>query len=209
MSEPMERDLITVVGLWTLLNFTLTSIGLGVVSEIRERRNNPRRDLARQGSVRWTDGRLTQVLIDDASTHGASMRFAVEESSTLQTGDEGLIGLAQPWNGFEVVSVPFVIRSRGRHGGHTVIGVEFVGTLAARAKFAAALMFSDLTDLRKQRAQRNVEKGVIMGTAQMVSWALRESLRGLSYVGRKESRVEVGVMPRRQEVPLSSFVRKV
>ena len=209
LAEPTERDLISVVGLWTLLNFTLTSIGLGVVSEVRERRTNPRRELARQGSVRWTDGRLTNVLIDDASTSGASMRFAVEEASSLQPGDAGLIGLAQPWNGFAVVSVAFVIRSRGRHGGHSVIGVEFTGTLAERARFAAALMFSDLSELRKQRSNRNVDKGVIMGSLQIVSWAFRESMRGLSYIGRKENRAEVGVTPRRQDIPLSSNVRKV
>jgi cellulose synthase (UDP-forming) len=207
LHEPTDRDLIAVVGMWTGLNFILTTIGLGVVSEIRERRSTPRRQLARQGSVRWKDGRLTNVLIDDASTRGAAMRFAVEDTAILQIGDEGLLGLAQPWNGYEVVSAPFVVRSRGRSGAHTAIGVEFNGPLAGRAKLAAALMFSDLTELRAERARRNVDKGVIVGSLMMVGWAFREGLRGIGYLSRGES--TPGTAVKRQGAPASSSIRKV
>jgi len=38
----------------------------------------------------------------------------------------------------------------------------------------------------------------------MVSWAFSESLRGLSYLGRKENRGEASPSPRRQDIPISS-----
>ena len=206
--EPVDRDLIAVVGMWTFFNLVLTGIGLGVVTELRERRVAPRRPLARHGSVRWPDGRLATALIDDASTGGASMNVVAEEANGVQVGDEGVLALAQPWNGYHVESVPFVVCSRGHVGANTNLGVEYTGPLAKRAKFAAALMFADLSELRAARAKRNVDRGVINGSIRVLQWALHQSIRAISFALRKNTQASPTSEANRKDVSYTSAIRK-
>jgi cellulose synthase (UDP-forming) len=185
--EPANRDLFGVVGLWTGLNLILTSIGLGIVCELRERRSAPRVSTTRAGQIEALDGSMLPVIIDDVSISGAAVRIPGLKTNIRDLKAFGELTLCDLSGAPVGGAVSCEIRSRAKVGDTTVLGIEFVGDISSRARMVAELVFADLKPLREARATRNVDLGVIGGTLIMLSWAFRQTMRCVTFVVGKRA----------------------
>lgn len=175
-NEPNARGLIVVVGVWSLLNLCLTGLALGAVSERRERRAAPR--VASELSAHLVIGdQTTPVTIEEMSLGG--FRVRLNGLANLPARGSGVLRIETGDGGS--LETPFVnLGSRVKNGGRG-IGLKFYGLNGDRFRIVAKVVFSDVSPIHKRRTNSYSRLGVVFGSVHLVSWAFRQTLRGLYY----------------------------
>ena len=182
LNEPEVRDLIVVVGVWSLLNLLLAGLALGAVAERRERRTMPR-------VVSDVDASLTVgatpvlVKVENVSCGGLSVRA---EGFQLPNGTTAVLRIASDVPGARPLEI--AVRSTGRRAaqGARSYGLRFQGSSGDRFRFIAHVMFGDISPIRARQVGRYVRLGVLTGTAVFTASWVKQLGRGLAYVALRQ-----------------------
>jgi len=176
--EPDARDLISVVGVWTVFNLCLTGLALGVVSERRERRSVPRVASRLTASLEFGSQTLP-VAIEDMSFGGLKVRAL--DGGKLPPKGTGVLRLDTGGAAARVLETPIVVAGRRVSDETRGVGLRFYGFNADRFKIIAGVMFSTIEPIYRQRSQRYVRLGVLRGSFNFVLAALNQTFRGFYY----------------------------
>jgi cellulose synthase (UDP-forming) len=181
IEEPQLRDLIAVVGLWNVFNLGLAGIGLGVVSERRERRG-VRRMSTGAGTAAKIEldlgDRRAEVLVEDVSIGGLRVRVLGPEIRSSALGVGATVRLSQDGH---AVDVPVMVQNV-RIEDDPIIGLAFRDLSAARFEVIAALAYADIGDLIDARSARQGGRSLFGGTLEIAVWFFRQSSRGLYFL---------------------------
>jgi cellulose synthase (UDP-forming) len=196
LNEPDARDLISVVGVWSLFNLCLTGAALGVVSERRERRSVPRVASKLVASLAF-GAQTFPVAIEDMSFGGLKARVldAAELPPRgtgilrIETGDPSRRALETP-----IVSAGRRVNDRGRS-----VGFKFYGFNGDRFKIIASVMFAAIEPIYQRRAQRYVQFGVLRGSVNFALSALNQTFRGFYYAVFRRSQAAAPPVARSSE----------
>jgi cellulose synthase (UDP-forming) len=198
VNEPNARDLMTVVGVWTLLNLVLTGIGLGAVCELRERRAVPRVGGKAQATL-VVGTESTPVVIEDMSFGG--LRVRVLGTLQLPARTTGVLRLADSLSPNGMLETPVVSTGRRTLADGRGAGLRFYGVNGDRFRMIAKVAFADVAPIYGRRNAAVMRVGVLRGTAIFITWWFAQTLRGLAYpLFRRAPRAPAGV-PSSSESP--------
>ncbi|CAM3331166.1 UDP-forming cellulose synthase catalytic subunit [Paracoccus nototheniae] len=166
---PGDRSVLTVVGIWAIINMLLVSISLRAVSEKQQRRASPRVAMQEKGSLRWDSGPAMPVTVFDASTSGVGL----EMRESAAAGRPRLPAIRG-----EVVFRPsfphaphlerdvraVLLKTSTAASGATVLNLQFVSEQDIDVREAVAhLIFGSSEHWLEQRRQTQQGKGLIAG----------------------------------------------
>lgn len=200
--EPVDNELLFVVGLWNTLNLIVAGVALGVVTEKRERRRTQRLRIQRRGEL--AIGReVIPVLIDDASIGGVRVRPLDRNQPLPRSTPQALANLyvESRLPGAHPEAIPVSLRrvsvdSEGQSG-----GLQFLSLEARHFKIVADLMFGEAVVLDRVRQSRRTGKGVLAGSGQFIQWASREVSRGIRFAFQEVRQQRHGEAPAAQPAP--------
>ena len=178
-NEPDARDLISVVGVWSVFNLCLTGVALGVVSERRERRSVPRVASKLVASLAFGP-QTSPVAIEDMSFGG--LRVRVLDATKLPPKGTGVLRIDSADDAGSVLETPIVIAGRRVNDEGRGVGLKFYGFNGDRFKIIAKVMFSTIDPIYARRSQTYLHFGVLRGSFNFAIAALNQTFRGLYYV---------------------------
>jgi cellulose synthase (UDP-forming) len=186
MQESGTNELLYVVGFWALFNLVMAGLGLGAVSERKQRRRHYRMPYA-GGQVNAVleigDGRHFGV-IKDIAIGGLCVEVESTEGFTPEqmTGQTVKLSLVRGRRREDRVLHTFnvTIRWAKTEGGNMRIGLEFFEPNALDRRAQALLMFPSSEALARYRANRFPDIKVTAGTLQFLKWAGHQTGRGLA-----------------------------
>jgi cellulose synthase (UDP-forming) len=177
LNEPELRDLIVLVGTWNLLNLVLACIGLGVVSERRERRSTQRLATASKAELDF-DGQRLAVSILDLSIGGLRLNATGATIARVAKRGQGVLTLKL---GDGVETIPVQVRNARLTPDGLEIGARFGSLDASRFRAVAALAYAEIGGLVAARKRRQSARFVVAATLEMIAWGARHGLRGLYF----------------------------
>ncbi len=185
-TQEVDADgLLMVVGGWLLLNLVIAGLALGVVAERTERRRTQRLTVERSATL-VINGERQPVVITDASTGGVGLRaLSISGAGPLPVGTACTLEL--PCGNREPVVLPVRLRRKGGgEGGRGIAyGFSFEASGYAQAVAVADLMYGDAGALTRFRARSALRPSLAMTTLRILSWSLRQTLRGLAFAWRR------------------------
>ncbi|MFT4015162.1 MAG: hypothetical protein QM682_17600 [Paracoccus sp. (in: a-proteobacteria)] len=177
---PGDRSVLSVVGVWAVINLLLVSLSLRAVSEKQQRRAAPRVFLRLPASANWAGSGSTpvQATVLDVSTSGASLRLEHAPrgigSVMVRQGDEisfRPVFANAPHLEQDVRAVVLALSSKAGEG--TTLGLRLVGDQPVAVQEAVAQMiFGDSEVWRAQREATRQGKGLIAGLAYVIGLTL-------------------------------------
>ena len=188
LHEPAVRDLISVVGAWSVLNLVLAGVGLGAVAERRERRAVPRVAAQDVQAVLKIGADAMPVTIEEMSFGG--LRVQARTPFKLPSNAMATLCVTAP----EGKTFETVVVSAGRRTseGSRAFGLRFFGTASDRFRIISHVAFADQSPLRSQRTGSTVRLGLVFGTAVLIGLWGAQVVRGLAYLGLRRG---VGAAP--------------
>ncbi|AOF91025.1 cellulose synthase catalytic subunit [Sinorhizobium sp. RAC02] len=178
LTEPVATELLTIVAGWNLINLGLAGAALGVVAERRELRRNQRLPVKRHALMK-VDGKLKNIIIQDASSGGISVEF-VEQAPEIDL-DTPLEATIQLRRAGQIISFDVICRSSRGVGVGTVYGFAYKERTPETFMAIAELMYSDQAVLQERLVRRQVRHSFFWGTSRFALWSIRETLRALRY----------------------------
>ena len=178
---PGDRSVLSVVGVWAIINFLLVSISLRAVSEKQQRRASPRVEM-RAPAVVGADafsGTLDAEVLD-ASTSGARVRLLdsprLREAHALQPGDEITLRPRFPDAPHLERDVCAVVRGKTATSAEgNVLGLMFLSDQPMDVREAVAYLIFGSSENWLAVRQRGLRgKGLIAGLA-YVLWLVLTS----------------------------------
>jgi cellulose synthase (UDP-forming) len=183
--EPQARSLMTVVGIWTVLNLCLTGFALGAVSEIRERRSAPRVRSRLAGEIAIGDESI-KAQIENMSFGG--FRARLSGPVNIAARSTGVLRVKLSDGSGRTLETPIASLGRRVSGEYRTTGFRFYGLNADRFRVASLAMFSDIGRLYADRKSGYVRFGVALGSIYFVASSVRQAGRGLFYLLFKRNR---------------------
>ena len=178
-NEPDARDLISVVGVWSVFNLCLTGVALGVVSERRERRSAPRVASKLIASLDF-GSQTSPVAIEDMSFGG--LRVRALDAAKLPPKGTGVLRVETGEEAGRILETPIVIAGRRVNDEGRGVGLKFYGLNADRFKIISKVMFSTIDPIYARRSEKYLRFGVLRGSLNFAVAALNQTFRGLYYV---------------------------
>jgi hypothetical protein len=135
---------------------------------------------------RLGNGERQPVVITDASTGGVGLRaLSISGAGPLPVGTACTLEL--PCGDREPVVLPVRLRRKGGgEGGRGIAyGFSFEASGYAQAVAVADLMYGDAGALTRFRARSSMRPSLAMTTLRILSWSLRQTLRGLAFAWRR------------------------
>ena len=175
--EPQSRALILVVGVWTAFNLALTGLGLGAVSELRERRAAPRAETRLKAEMAFGD-QTWPAMIENVSTSGFRARLA--GAASINPNGSGVLRVLNEVG--VAMETPVVNLQQRIAGENRSAGFRFYGDNADRFRIVAGALFADAGAIHARKSKRYSELGVAEGTLWFVTLALKQTARGLFYL---------------------------
>jgi cellulose synthase (UDP-forming) len=197
LQEQGTNELLYVVGFWALFNLIIAGLGLGAVSERKQRRRHYRMPYAggpvsavmEFGGERFT-GEIKDIAIGGLCVELAGASGKISEDLTGQVFklalQRGRRAGDRPLHTFNVTLRWVKSESEGMR-----VGLEFFEPTALDRRAQALLMFPSSEALARYRANRYPDIKVTQGTWQFVKWAGVQTLRGLS-LSTAEIRMKIG-----------------
>ncbi|WP_442915993.1 UDP-forming cellulose synthase catalytic subunit [Lichenihabitans sp. Uapishka_5] len=176
--EPEARELIGVVGVWSLLNLILAGLGLGAVCELRERRSVPRVD-SRGAATLVFGTEAIPVTIEDMSFGGLQVRLP--DGAQIKPRASGTLRMADPADPSRIWETPVVGVSRRTLSEGRGVGLRFFGVNGDRFRIIAATAFADVGIVYRKRQGQVTRTGILHGSALMTLWCIVQTGRGLYY----------------------------
>ncbi|WP_423211728.1 UDP-forming cellulose synthase catalytic subunit [Paracoccus yeei] len=193
---PGDRSVLSVVGVWAVINLLMVSLSLRAVSEKQQRRAAPRVFLSLPATASWAGSGAAPVkaTVLDVSTSGASLRLDHAPrgvgSVMVRQGDEIAfrpVFANAPHLEQEVRAVVLALSSSAGEG--TVLGLRLVGDQPVAVQEAVAQMiFGDSEVWRAQREETRRGKGLIAGLVYILGLMLRSIPRTLGDFLREPAR---------------------
>ena len=185
IQEPSARDMLSVVGLWTLLNLFLSGMALGAVSEQRERRATPRVDNNRKASLRFGADSVP-VLVENMSYGGLLVRIAGEGSVPPKA--LGVLSLPHPDRAGDMLNVPVMTAGRRVFETGRGVGLKFYDIAPDRFRLVADVVFADVGRVHRERSRGYRMFGLCRGTVMFAAWWFVQTGRGGYYALFRRSR---------------------
>lgn len=183
-TEPAARDLLIVIGAWNLFNTVMAGLALGVVSERRERRKIQRLETNRDGTLIIGDLEVP-VVVKDASVGGLKVQLGGGDGrqfgQLLAPGRyRAAIRIESETGPTQMAQV--AITSATSADDSRVLGLRFLGDGADRYRLVADVAYADLAAIRSTRAARQNRQSLLIGTARILVWSVREAMRGMFFL---------------------------
>lgn len=192
---PGDRNVLSVVGIWALINFFLVSIALRSVCEKQQRRSAPRVEMQEPASVTWEGlGDLQlNAEVSDASTSGARLRLKdlpqPGAGRMVRQGEEILFRPQFPHARHLEREVRGVVRGIFNSGGNTVLGVDFISNQPMAVREAVAfLIFGSSENWLNIRMKSQSGKGLLMGLGYFLALVITSLPRTLGDFLREPAR---------------------
>jgi cellulose synthase (UDP-forming) len=198
MHEPDIRSLITVVGVWNLLNLVIAGLAIGVVIERFERRRMPRVEGKAIKAALALGNDVGPAVITDVSGGGLRVRTTGTLSNTKAR--EGLIKVLLPHapgsTEAEDLTVAVRLSYAGRDEGGRYLGLSFDDDGRDRYRLIAALQFADIGKIEAQRVARRRRRFMPLALVRLAILSIVQSLRGVGFaVFRRGSSKRSGDRP--------------
>ena len=178
IGEPNSRDMLMVVGLWTVLNLFLSGMALGAISELRERRTTPRVDSQRKATLKiGTDS--IPVQIEDMSFGGLRVRFLSQVA--IPPKAMGVISMPHPTIEDAILSAPVITAGRRTYDNGRGAGFKFYDISPDRFRMIAEVVFSDVGRVHRTRSRGYRAFGLCRATVMFLVWWFVQTGRGLYY----------------------------
>ncbi|WP_245155662.1 UDP-forming cellulose synthase catalytic subunit [Paracoccus ravus] len=196
LAFPGDRSVLSVVGVWAIINLLLVSLSLRAVSEKQQRRASPRVETALPATVNWTGSGPVPLsaTVLDVSTSGAQLRLDQapqgRDRRMVRVGDEiafrprfeHAAHLEQ-----EIRATVLAIKNSAANG--TTLGLRFVADqpLVVR-EVVAQMIFGDSEVWLKQREASREGKGLLAGLAYILALMVTSIPRTFSDFRREPAR---------------------
>ena len=173
-----SRELLTVIGFWTVVNLGMSGIALGAVCERRERRGLPR--LASSFDAALTlDGRSHRVTVTDISFGGVRVKPAGR--LLHEPGSAGILRMATAGQPDAVWATPVVAFAAGTQDGEPVLSLKFVGSDVERYRIVAHAMFANVFASYDKRRQDYRSIGIVRASAILLACSCIQTVRGIRF----------------------------
>lgn len=186
MQEQGTNELLYIVGFWALFNLVMAGLGLGAVSERKQRRRHYR--------MPYAGGQVSAVMeLGEERLLGSIRDIAIGGLCVEMTENAGLfndslvgqtvkLALVRGRRREDRVLHTFnvTIRWVKTEGETARIGLEFEAPNALDRRAQALLMFPNAEALARYRANRFPDIKVTTGTLQYLRWAATQTVRGMT-----------------------------
>ncbi|GGE21984.1 cellulose synthase catalytic subunit (UDP-forming) [Gemmobacter megaterium] len=170
LAFPGDRSVLSVVGVWAIINFLLVSLSLRAVSEKQQRRTSPRIEMREPALVGWSglEGTLDAEVLD-ASTSGARVRLLdsprLRDLQGVREGDEIVVRPRFPDAPHLERDVRAVVRGKMTTSGEgNVLGLMFVADQPMDVREAVAYLIFGSSENWLAVRQRGLRgKGLVAG----------------------------------------------
>ncbi|KQT46914.1 cellulose synthase [Devosia sp. Leaf420] len=181
-AQPYQAEVTMVVGGWNIFNLILAGCALGVVSERREGWGSRRVAVERRCEIRGADGEWMRGMMVNVSSGGVAVR--------LPTGAAGLgrgmpTGLRfTPLSNIYGTDLPVTIQSVTQEGKGVIFGCRYAPDRGYHYRLIADLIYANSGNWQMRQSARQVNIGILRGTARFLGIALYQTGRGLGYLLR-------------------------
>ncbi|MBJ3786478.1 UDP-forming cellulose synthase catalytic subunit [Devosia sediminis] len=180
-TEPYQAEVTLVVGGWNVFNLILAGCALGVVSERREQRSSRRVAVERRCEIQDAQGEWVRGTIIDVSSGGLAIR--VPNAAGLGRGAPTLVRFT-PLSQTETTELSVFVRSTTPEGKGTVLGARYMPKRGQDYRLIADLLYANSANWQQRQRSRQVNIGLIRGTARFLALAVYQTGRGLGYLMR-------------------------
>ncbi|MBF0680790.1 MAG: UDP-forming cellulose synthase catalytic subunit [Devosia sp.] len=181
-NEPYQAEITMVVGGWNLFNLILAGCALGVVSERREVRASRRVAVERRCEVQGADGTWSKGTIVNVSSGGLALRLPAGPLGLARGAPTAIRFTPLSDTGGNEMSV--VVRSTGSEGKGAMLGCRFTPQRGQDYRLIADLLYANSATWAQRQKSRQVNIGIMRGTARFLGQALYQTGRGLGYLLR-------------------------
>jgi cellulose synthase (UDP-forming) len=179
-ADPEARGLLIIVGLWNAFNLVIATAALGVVCERRERRQLQRVSTARRAMLQ-VDGASIPAIVEDVSLGGLKLR-PLDLRAKLTVRQIASVSIQQGEGERVLRSLPVRIANSQTDADTRLIGLRFTDLEAEDYQTIAALMYSDLSLLRRTRLARQRVQSIFAGTLQLFFWSTKQAARSVYFL---------------------------
>lgn len=181
IAYPGDRSVLSVVGVWAVINCLLVSLSLRAVSEKQQRRASPRIAMRESGTLRWPGGGDQPLAVEvfDASTSGLRLNLIDlprgQGTHLPVKGEEVVFRPSFPQSPHLEREVRTIVRGTFNSAGEgTVIGLQFLPDQPMEVREAVAhLIFGSSENWLAIRDQAKSGKGLVMGLLYVLWLTLR------------------------------------
>jgi len=179
-----------VVGGWNMFNLILAGCALGVVSERREGWGSRRVAVERRCEVRGAEGEWVRAMFINVSSGGVAVRMP-NGAAGLGRGMPTIVRFT-PLATIDINEMPVFIRSVTQEGKGVVFGCRYMPERGQHYRLIADLIYANSANWQMRQSARQVNIGLIRGTARFLGIALYQTGRGLGYLLRFGSGRKMG-----------------
>lgn len=189
--QPLDRDVIVMVAIWTLFDFVLLVAALGVLFERKQRRASPRLDLPVTLPI-TVDGMALPSLVYgemiNVSQGGALVNLAFESYAALKTGQKVILHV-KPLSSDLFQSVPVEIRNVqplrmvSQHY-HVRLGLQFAPDTVSDKRTIVALLYGSSRQLKAYLERRHKRLPVLAGFSYLTKIAFRRGFEHLVFLAK-------------------------
>lgn len=181
-TEPYQAEITMVVGGWNIFNLILAGCALGVVSERREIRASRRVNVERRCEVRAADGSWMRGTITNVSSGGLAIQLA-GGAAGLGRGAPTSVRFT-PLSDVGTNELKLFVRSATSEGKGVMLGCRYMPESGRDYRLIADLLYANSATWQQRQRSRQVNIGIVRGTARFLGIALYQTGRGLGYLLR-------------------------
>lgn len=182
-AQPYTADITLVVGGWNVFNLIMAGAALGVVSERRNLRRAPRVQLNRGGEILF-DGTVMPAVIEDGSMGGVRVRPVGDAAEDIKAG-ETIVLRFTPYTPLPTNELALVVRSVMHDADGIHLGCQPTLETPVHYRLIADLVYADSGQWARFQESRRRGVGVLRGTLIYLTWAMIQTVRGVSYLMRR------------------------
>ena len=182
ISEPYQAEITLVVGGWNVFNLILAGCALGVVSERREVRSSRRVSIERRCEIRGADGTWVKGTIMNVSSGGLAI-LSPSGAAGLGRGAPTSVRFT-PLSNVPATELALFVRSTASEGKGITLGCRFMPENGGDYRLIADLLYANSGVWQQRQKSRQINIGILRGTAQFLGIALYQTGRGLGYLLR-------------------------
>lgn len=191
-AQPLDRDVILMVGLWATFDFVLLVGALGVLFERRQMRATPRMTLPLGLPVRINHIGLPDLVfgeMTDISQTGASVNLSFKQYASLEKGlhfDIKVKPLDSP-NYYRIPVEVMNIRNvkRGHQYHHVTLGLKFAAETIEEKRAIVFALYGSSRQLKAYLEKRHQRQAITKGFGYLVKIAFKRGLSHLVFLVKK------------------------
>jgi cellulose synthase (UDP-forming) len=189
--QPIDQDVIIMVGMWTLFDLVLLVGAIGVLFERKQRRASPRLTLPVSLPVKIDSAILPPLIFGemlDISQSGAAIELTFSHFAAVEVGMRFVLRARELTHSvYHDIPVEIASVQKVRHGSqyyHVRLGVRFKATTQAQRRGIVAILYGSSQQLQAYLEQRHKRQPISGSFLYLVRITFRRGLEHIIFLFR-------------------------